>query len=543
MNQIIDQARHRVTRLVKNWRSESSLRRFVAYCRRRWPWAAARKRESVVLMGYGAHKIAIYCKAHAANYLARRTDSEIETYNVLGQTDTRLRRIYEAFGASLGLDASFAESERDRLKSQAEEIVAGLKTKRDLLDLRIDGLKVGDLLYNSYLRYYLQPTVDLRDPRLRDLIFETLFVYTATVNYLRVRKVTAFLTGDFVYHECGVIARVMMRAHVPVYIVCHGPRFFLYRMFGEEETGWHDYPIRWPYHRYREVFQTMDAAEQERCLEVGRRFVDGKLAGEYDRFSRMNVNAYGDSGERVFPESGKPRVVIMMHDFVDAPHWGRWMLFEDFHEWGCFLMERAAQTPFEWYLKPHPGAWDPSRRSINEANANAVEALLARYPHIKFLPPTVSNRQIVQEGVSAIFTMYGSAGHEFARLGVPTVNAADNPHIAYDFNYHPRTVEEYVDLINRADQLVCEANHRDIDEYCFMNFFYYRGYLNTGGANPMPREFFEASDYEARCAALNGYDLLLFPEDPEREAGIQAYYEDFFGKHHPEIAAKTAAAR
>lgn len=540
MNQMIHQARHRLTRLVKNWRSESSIRRFEAYCRRRWPREAEKKRDSVIVVGYFAHKIATYCKAHAVNYLARRTGSSIEGFGIVNRVDPKVRRIYEAFGVTPGLDASFAEKDRARLKAQAQEIFSGLKTKWDVLHMQIEGVRVGDLIYNSYLRFYLKATLDLQDVRLRDLIFDALLIYTATVNYLQVKKVTAFFSDDYAYHECGIILRVMMRAQVPVYIVCYGAQFFLYRIFGEQETGDHNYPIRWPYHRYREVFQGLPEAEQERCLAIGRNFVEGKLAGKGDQFTIMAVNAYGKTGERIFPDSGKPRIVIMMHDFVDAPHWYRWVLFSDFYEWACFLLERASESPFEWYLKPHPGSWSPSRQSINEANAAIVEELRARFPKIRFLAPTVSNRQIVEEGVTAVFTMYGTAGHEFARQGIPTVNAADNPHIAYDFNYHPRTLEEYADLIARADQLECRASPREIDEYCFMNYFYYNGYLSTG-ANPIPREFFDTPDYEGKCAAPNGYDLLLFPEEAARESGIEKYYEDFFGKHHPEISARAVA--
>lgn len=536
MTGLVQKARQRVKRLAKKWDAESSARRFADYGRRKWPVASDGQRASVVLLGYFAHKISTYCNAHAAHHLARRTDSGIETFAIFGGNDPLIRRVYHALGARPGLDASFAESVRETLQRQAGEIFAGLKTKWDLLDLRIDGLKVGDLVYDTYLRWFEEPTVRLEDPRLRDLIFESLFICTAAVNYLKVRKVTAFIADDYGYHECGIITRVLMRASVPVYIVCYGPKFFLFRLFGEPETGNHDYPIRWPYHRYPEVFRRLDPAEQARCLTMGRDYVEGKLSGQLDKFTLINVTAYGESDECVFSDSGKPRIVVMLHDFIDAPHGFRWMLFPDFYEWIYFLLERASETPFEWYIKPHPGSWDPARQGINGSNVAVVEELLARFPKVRLLQPTASNRQIIKEGIAAMFTMYGTAGHEFARLGIPVVNAGDNPHIAYDFNYHPGNVEEYADLIARADRLKCEADHRDIDEYCFMNYFYYYGYLSTG-ANPMPPSFFDLPEYEAKCAAPNGYDLLLFSEDARREAGIVKYYDDFFRDHHPEIAA------
>jgi hypothetical protein len=159
-----------------------------------------------------------------------------------------------------------------------------------------------------------------------------------------------------------------------------------------------------------------------------------------------------------------------------------------------------------------------------------TEQLLARFPKIKLMPPTVSNLQIVEEGISAMFTMYGTAGHEFAQLGVPVVNAADNPHIAYPFNYHPKTVGEYADLIQRADQLTVTVDPDDVAEYVYMNYFYFMDQRSTG-VNPLPPAFFQNANYEALAARPNGYDYLTHPEDAEREAAMKRYYEDYFRDH------------
>lgn len=514
-------------RFVARREAQASARRFMAYCERKFPQNPNAQKDSVVMLGYFAHKISSYCNGHAANYIARRTNSRIETFAIYGRKDPLVRDVYHSFGANLGLDRSYAEGQREEIQKQADEIFTGLKTKWDLLNLRYEGLKIGDLVYDTYLRWFEEPTLKLEDPRLRELIFQTLFIYAAVVNYMKVKKIVAFIADDYCYHECGVLTRLLMRKGVPIYIVCYGPKFFLYRLYGEPETGNDDYPIRWPYHHYPKVFRTLPPAEQERCLEIGRKYVEDKLAGKFDQLTLVDRSAFHDSDERVFTDTGKPRIVVLMHDFIDAPHGYRWMLFPDFYDWMYFLLEKASETDFEWYIKPHPSSWDPKRKGISQVNVRVVDDLLKRFPKIKLLEPTVSNRQIVKEGIAAMFTMYGTAGHEFARLGVPTVNAGDNPHIAYGFNYNPTTVEEYADLIARADRLERSADHREIDEYCFMNYFYTRGYLSTG-ANPLPHAFFQDPQYEMKTAPANGYDLLISPEDPQREAELEKYYEEFF---------------
>ncbi len=536
MTTLVQKARQHFKRYVKKWNAESSARRFMNYCREKWPQDRAPQGDMVVLLGLFPHKIATYCNLHMANDLARRTGGRVEAFKLTPGRQL-VEDIYAASGAPVGLDASYAEDTLPELAKQADALFAALRTKWDLLALRYDGLKIGDAIYDSYLRYHAEPTVVLDDPRLREIIYQALIVYVAATNYLKVRKVVGFIADDFSYHECGVITRVMMRAGVPSYIVCYGPEHFLYPLTMEPETGNADYPIRWPFHHYRTIFRSMPEEEQVRCREKGRQHLEKKLSGHLDRFTLVNITAFGETKEKVFVDSGKPRIVILMHDFFDSPHGYRSMLFPDFHEWATFLFTEASKTDFEWYMKPHPGCYDFANGRLNADNYEPFNVLQKRFPKIKLLHPTVSNRQIVAEGISAMFTMYGTAGHEFARMGVPVVNAGDNPHIAYDFNYHPSSVAEYADFIARADRLTCTANHDDIAEYVYMNYYYFRDHGSTG-ANPLPPEFYADPGYEAACAGPLGYDKLIFPHDPAREAEMKKYYDQYF-RDHPQNQARA----
>ena len=122
-----------------------------------------------------------------------------------------------------------------------------------------------------------------------------------------------------------------------------------------------------------------------------------------------------------------------------------------------------------------------------------------------------------------MFTMYGTAGHEFARLGIPVVNAGDNRHIAYDFNYHPRSVEEYSDLIARADRLTITPKPEDFAEYVYMNYHYFAERYSTG-ANPLPPSFYADVDYEALTTVPMGYDRLIHEHDARREAEMEQHF-------------------
>jgi len=161
----------------------------------------------------------------------------------------------------------------------------------------------------------------------------------------------------------------------------------------------------------------------------------------------------------------------MLHDFCDAPHVYGKFLFPDFVEWMDYLLDRAAHTDFEWIIKPHPNLQDQSRAQLVKTNNSVVEDLKRRYPHVTFIDPQYSNHHLIEDGVKALFTVRGSAGHELAYLGIPVVNAGPNPHMRYGFNFHAQNLAEYDEYIANADRLKVGGSKGEIEEFYYMRYF------------------------------------------------------------------------
>jgi hypothetical protein len=90
------------------------------------------------------------------------------------------------------------------------------------------------------------------------------------------------------------------------------------------------------------------------------------------------------------------------------------------------------------------------------------------------LPADSSHRQLIAEGIDVALTVYGTIGFEYAALGVPVINASvHNPHIAYDFNLHPRSVAEYECLLLNLEELSLSIDKRQVYEYYFMQHIYH----------------------------------------------------------------------
>ena len=77
-------------------------------------------------------------------------------------------------------------------------------------------------------------------------------------------------------------------------------------------------------------------------------------------------------------------------------------------------------------------------------------------------------------------------------MGIPTITASENcPTIAYDFNYHPRTVQEYRNTLLSLDKFELPIDRRKVYEWYFMAHLYHT-------------ENWLFGDYDSAMKALGG---------------------------------------
>jgi hypothetical protein len=362
---------------------------------------------------------------------------------------SRLNKLYESF------NCSFAFGQKKHKDS--EEIAKKLKfkTKRDLLDFHFEGIKIGDLIYDTYLRTYSKPTVDLEDERLNQIIVNALDIYFTSKNYLDSHNVKKIVISHAVYIQCAVLGRLALVRGIDVY------NFSWDRVLHKLSL---DHLLPTPRHlEYKKFFEKKD--NKDECRQEAKKALEGRLRGEIDPgIAYMKTSPYTDSvdSEQIFLDNGKPKVVLMLHCFYDAPHIYRDCLFEDFSEWVEFVFSRAQELNLDLVVKPHPNA-KPRNKFI-------LKELFARYPNIRVLDKNTSNTKIIEEGVDLLLSVYGTVAHEFAYQGIRVLLAGDNPCAAYDFCKLPKDKKEYEYYLMNTNEIKLDLNKREIEEFFYMHF-------------------------------------------------------------------------
>jgi len=219
------------------------------------------------------------------------------------------------------------------------------------------------------------------------------------------------------------------------------------------------------YYDYSRQFRALPESERKNGLKAARERIERRFAGKvgvdmaYSTKSAYMNNRMG----KVLSESNKIKVLIAAHCFFDSPNGIGVNLFPDFYEWLTFLGNISEKTDHEWYIKTHPDFLPGNTAIINE--------FIIKYPKFTLIPADTSHHQIIEEGIDFVLTVYGTIGFEYAALGVPVINASlCNPHIAYNFNIHPKTIDEYENILMNLSNFRLDIDINEVYEYYFMKF-------------------------------------------------------------------------
>jgi hypothetical protein len=398
-------------------------------------------------------------------------------------TDAKWIRMYAAFCdriayRSAGIDWSFqfVRDVRDAFRIWWE-----LDTKEDVLSLKMAGVLVGDLIYDSYLRFKPAATVDVGDFYLALVVWQAVRDVRRAMHYMSTVRPKVYLTSYSSYIQHGIAARVALQCGVRVF------------SFGNRQEIIKELTISdWVHLRHPDSYRGdfgLLATPAARLAEAEEK-LGSRLAGNLDSATAyMSRSAYADSTARMPDVRGA--IVVFLHDFFDSPHCYRWMLYTDFWEWTLATIRIAKSLNQRILLKPHPNQIAPSK--------GVVRRLRRMFPAIEFLSPSTSNRQLADGGIACALTVYGTVAHEMAYLGIPTITAGDHPHVSFDFCRTARDPEEYAHFIGQIPSF--EYSRDDLRRQSLE--FYYMHNLN------FPPGYLQLRDALAKMAAqINNPEML-----------------------------------
>ena len=395
--------------------------------------------------------------SYFANYLAKIHGAQIWTvdypYNYAWPA---MERLYRSFNAGNRIYMGLSPAQKRRAQVYLDEIWPTLFTKEDWLGILFDGVPIGEDIWSSYIRAHeSEGQTDMREWGKKAFLLRFLQLAAFWQELFQTDKtIKALLLNEGIYYG-GILRRLAVANGIKVYAISDQRRFL-----------WNYYQPGERFQYYKQFFQMLSTEEKKYGIAWAKARLAARLHGDTTDIPYMAHSAFQEQegAHQAFARNDKLKVVICPHVVWDDPYENGSFLFADHWEWLNFLGQMTLRTDYDWYLKVHPSAEEPDQILLHK--------LIDLYPKIKILPLNITGQQLKEGGVRFALTVWGTLGHEYPALGIHVINAGSNPHMAFEFNWHPKTREEYENLLMHLPSLEKTIDMEEIWQFYCVHYLY-----------------------------------------------------------------------
>ena len=105
---------------------------------------------------------------------------------------------------------------QEELNRIYNKILKNIKNKKDILDIKIDNIYFGDLIYDGCLRFNKKPTINIENKELNKFLKFFLSSYLHWKNYFKIYNVNAVVCSHLFYED-GILSRICIFKGIECY--------------------------------------------------------------------------------------------------------------------------------------------------------------------------------------------------------------------------------------------------------------------------------------------------------------------------------------
>lgn len=344
------------------------------------------------------------------------------------------------------------------------------KNKRGVLDLKINNIVIGDLIYDTYLKKYRDsyPTLEVKSKKFLDFLEEFLNLFFIWEKIFEEKKINRVILSHSEY-SMGLPARICLSKGGVSYLIEYDRlvkmnKNFCYRYSSSKN--------------YKKDFDKFPEKLKKIFIKKAKLKLNERVNGSISDIPYMTKSAYKDLDTNIpklkkniiSKDKNNLKILISPHDFVDAPHSLGKFIFNDMVEWLEFLVKFSKETDYIWYIKTHPSSND--RWKPYQIYTRSVVDKIIKNSNIILLDPNLSHNYIIKKiGINCVLTVWGQVAHEYAYNKIPVINASSrNIHASFKFNFHAKNINHYKYLINNFSKLKKLLKYEEVFQFYFMHY-------------------------------------------------------------------------
>lgn len=372
-----------------------------------------------------------------------------EEIGVVGRfAKERSEAAFRIFGFDRLVDLGQFFTQLSNFKMAAHNILSGLRTADDLLEVKYPTGIPAAIIYDGILKRQRRAVVDLRDPKLPMYVAEALSAIAAAGELLDRERPNLIVLSHLIDFTYGAIAWAAIQRRIPV-IVLYGDYGVSRFLWLREPNDIFSYPVR----PSLQDDLCLDADVASALRAAGAGYLANRLEGRtgdvssiYAYSRRTATTNRAEIARRYGWDPETPIVGIYSSNWFDYPNSSGRFPFRDFHDWATATYEVARVTPgINFLFKAHPcdewyGSFKGDRLS---------DILIKKESPNCGLCDTSWNGLDLFRCLDGLVTVHGTAGMEAAGSGLPAMVPYSGWYGDFGFVRVARSRSHYLELLGQ----------------------------------------------------------------------------------------------
>lgn len=368
------------------------------------------------------------------------------------------KNLYESIGVNAEYNVNNIKNNYFCNDKIVNRIFSSLKNKKSVLKIKYKNILIGDLIYDSFIRYAGYPTVDTRNIFLKIIIKKSIEVLDYCFLNLKRSEIERYYTSYTSYINHGLVVRYFIKIGVPVF--SSAGRYSYFKKLDSK-----DFKHLVNFMSFKKKYEKLKNKNYK--IQEARKLLERKIKGQKEISSDYYLNNFSYKKNKIDDiRLNELDGVIFLHDFYDAYHEYEGLIFEDFYEWTLYSLNIIKKYKLRIGIKPHPNNQIESKKIIKILNI--------RFKDLVWIDERISNLKIlkyknIKFGISAT----GSILYELPYFSKMGISAGYSPTISFNnITKNPKNKLEYKNYLINALKYAKNYNVSKL-EACKVYYMYF----------------------------------------------------------------------
>ena len=409
------------------------------------------------------------------NLLLPNKNKIIDNFKWLVGSNLKIKNfaLYHSLGVDKFMKIKIDKSISSHAKIIFEKKYKLIKSLKDLENLKIYNILIGDLLYDSYLKKFNESSIDINSQKFKFFFKSFLENFVFWRNYFTKHKIVAVSASHGVYSFA-----IPLRIGLSKNIDCFNPsesKLYNFKYLKKDKFISNTSAYQEDGLYFKKIFSKFSKKKKIECLDLGKKIFKKKIKHNF----QLHYVKKKEITKSIKKNSNKTGILIMAHSFFDSPHAFGKNLFTDFKQWLIYLEKLSSKNKdkYDWYIKPHPNVFDLTKKEILQ--------YAKKNDHIRVLDKNSSYSEFKKLNIKVILTIYGTVSSESFAHNIISINASRaNRYRDFAFSLSPKNLKDYEEnILNFQKYKKRIFSKKSTHEIYLLNYFqeYYfnKNYLFT----------------------------------------------------------------